>query len=1008
MATFQYGGLIERITTITAAAGTTTLTNFSPQIEILTGSTTQIFQLPDATTFSLPTAPSGNPGGAKFEFYNTSTGILTINNNGGTTLFTVKPSASIIVKLESNTTTNGVWVALASTIINAFTDATSYSGTNQTLTSGDQNYNFVRLTTVASGTTFSGIPTGTNGQTITISNQSSNLATIVNNHSPTGPTNILTGTGANVTMPVGSTFIFTYDTAADSGNGAWLLTGGSGSSGGLNPWAASFPYVIGNCVTYNKDVWIALTSSFTSSSVSFEADYQAGNWQLLNLPVLGRNYLAIGNTFEDDNVSGWTLAHSSLSSTNLPTSVGTGNAAFSASNGGSGANANTHAPAVVSSGQLSGQYSMSFSASGATNAGDMYISPAVAINICDQSKTLQFSFAYSAVTSTGTNFSGTSSNTFGVAIYDLQNNAWIIPVGVFNFTQISGVGYCTGSFQTPANMGSFQIAVYNPTAGPAGGFALYLDDFYVGPGTSAAASASQAPTVQVLTSGTTYTAPSNPSPSYLRVTVVGGGGGGGGSGTTSTVGGSGGGTSTFSGGTVSLSATGGSAAGTNDGGAGGAGTGGYLNLSGQVGGAKQVITSGSVPVLSGGIGGSSPLYAGGGLNSSAVTGHGLNATANSGGGGSGALANVAGFAAGAGGGGGGMTVAIVSNPLPTYTMAIGSGGTNGSGGAGSGYVGGTGAAGIIIVEEFYGAGTGGSSGGGSGSGAIAAKATTSNTSIATTATTNVIFSASVYDTNAGYSTSTGKYTVPITGYWKVTGIVTTQNTGTMTVSQQIKLTANQSGSVSTTSTLGEFSAQTTSAVGAFPNGSTTFYAQAGDLLWLTVTNGTGNTITLDNTSTNNYVTFELISGGGSSSSSSSGSNTVAMKYNTTSSSVSAGIIILTNKIEDTTNSYNTSTGVWTCPQSGTYHADGTLISSATAFAVNGNYEGYASVNAGGATPTTNLLGGSRAETTQAVNRYAQGGTILKLNAGDTVSLFQNSSVTIAPVAATISIYRIGN
>ena len=54
------------------------------------------------------------------------------------------------------------------------------------------------------------------------------------------------------------------------------------------------------------------------------------------------------------------------------------------------------------------------------------------------------------------------------------------------------------------------------------------------------------------------------------------------------------------------------------------------------------------------------------------------------------------------------------------------------------------------------------------------------------------------------------------------------------------------------------------------------------------------------------------------------------------------------------------------------------------------------------------MGGSRAETTQAVNRYASGSTIVRAIAGDTVSLYQNSSVSIAPVAATFSVTRIGN
>lgn len=107
MSTFAYGGLVEQVTNTTAAAGTTTLTNVSKQVQILntSGGSGQTYTLPDATTMIV---------GQKFEFYNKSAGTLTINTNGGALLATVATNLSSIVKLTNNGTSAGTWVQLKS------------------------------------------------------------------------------------------------------------------------------------------------------------------------------------------------------------------------------------------------------------------------------------------------------------------------------------------------------------------------------------------------------------------------------------------------------------------------------------------------------------------------------------------------------------------------------------------------------------------------------------------------------------------------------------------------------------------------------------------------------------------------------------------------------------------------------------------------------------------------------------------------------------------------------
>ena len=55
---------------------------------------------------------------------------------------------------------------------------------------------------------------------------------------------------------------------------------------------------------------------------------------------------------------------------------------------------------------------------------------------------------------------------------------------------------------------------------------------------------------------------------------------------------------------------------------------------------------------------------------------------------------------GPGGAAGGYGVLLINNPAATYAYSVGAGGL-GTANASYGYIGGNGAAGIIIVREFY-------------------------------------------------------------------------------------------------------------------------------------------------------------------------------------------------------------------------------------------------------------------------------------------------------------------
>lgn len=149
---------------------------------------------------------------------------------------------------------------------------------------------------------------------------------------------------------------------------------------------------------------------------------------------------------------------------------------------GSGGSVNANL-SVVSSGQLSGSYSLRYNGTAAVPNGNHFASSAFTIDISDQAKVMTVKFAYKYIAGSGINFSGTSANTFGWAIYDVTNSSWIYPTGAFGLTQGSGVGICTGTFQTSSNGTSYRLVVYMPNSS-SGSFDMYFDDFSLGPQTA--------------------------------------------------------------------------------------------------------------------------------------------------------------------------------------------------------------------------------------------------------------------------------------------------------------------------------------------------------------------------------------------------------------------------------------------------------------------------------------------------------------------------------------------
>lgn len=196
------------------------------------------------------------------------------------------------------------------------------------------------------------------------------------------------------------------------------------------------------------------------------------------------------------------------------------------------------------------------------------------------------------------------------------------------------------------------------------------------------------PTRQVFTSGTgaTYTTPAGAT--RINVRMVGGGGGGGGATSNN---GAAGNQTTFS----TLTAGGGGAGQANGGQGGTQGTasGGDINIPGGGGGAGSINNTAGIAPASG-VGGNS-VFGGGAPSSINATG-GAGAT-NSGGGGAGGGA-ASSTNSGGGGGAGGYVEKLILSPAATYTYTVGA---TAAGGIAGGTAGGVGAAGLIIVDEYY-------------------------------------------------------------------------------------------------------------------------------------------------------------------------------------------------------------------------------------------------------------------------------------------------------------------
>jgi parallel beta-helix repeat protein len=152
---------------------------------------------------------------------------ITLGKSGITTT-----NAGALTVTELGTFNGGLTAASNFTVTQAGNVAFQRNTTNYTATGTQDDINFgtgvlFRITS-ASALTITSIAGGVDGRVITLANAGSNAVTINNDAGGTAANRIITGTGANLSVPAGSTVQLAYD-SADS---RWRVIGGTATTGG--------------------------------------------------------------------------------------------------------------------------------------------------------------------------------------------------------------------------------------------------------------------------------------------------------------------------------------------------------------------------------------------------------------------------------------------------------------------------------------------------------------------------------------------------------------------------------------------------------------------------------------------------------------------------------------------------------------------------------------------------------------------------------------------------------
>jgi hypothetical protein len=272
-----------------------------------------------------------------------------------------------------------------------------------------------------------------------------------------------------------------------------------------------------------------------------------------------------------------------------------------------------------------------------------------------------------------------------------------------------------------------------------------------------------------------------------------------------------------------------------------------------------------------------------------------------------------------------------------------------------------------------------------------------------TAANDLKYNNRIYDTHDAYNTSTGLFTAPVAGYYRVSGVCTLSATTTANSSfTEVLIYKNGSLYGRLAADLAQLS--TAGYTFVVPAGSTLVQCNAGDTISLRVnTSGTISSISFNNSANLNYIDIELVPGR----STLAVGDTVAFAATKASGSAANGTADVASYTTefDTTGSFNASSGVFTAPMAGVYSG-----SACVSYAANATGSRCLEIQVNGSTVRT----GPRIPATSANDVGVSLGFTLRLSAGDTVKVrsIQTSGASLnfstVTAATSFSMERVGN